>query len=361
MGLAAAQSRLYAVPSMRFTAQRGLPPMNVLITGAHGFIGKELCRVLLRTGVPAEGQAPAIRLQSLTLIDTQPGPPELASDPRVRSVLGDASDPAVLKRHVGADTQLIVVLGATLTSEAEQDFERGLQVNLHGMLHLLEACRLQGRCPRVVFASSLAAYGGPLPETVEDTHALNPQTSYGTHKAVNELLINDYSRRGFIDGRTLRLPIVVARPDTQAQSISARLGALVREPLAGRDVVCPVAGETRLPLASVQATAEALRAVCGLPAEVFGATRAMNLPSLSVRVHELVQAVQTIPAWRGWRQPVGQVLWQHDPAMQAIVNAWPQRIESSVARRLGIIGDRSLPHVINRYLNAVQETVAAAP
>ena len=335
--------------------------MNVLITGAHGFIGKELCRVLLRDGVPSQGEEAARALKSLTLIDTQPGPAEQRNDPRVRSVLGDASDPRVLQRLVNADTDLIVALGATLTAEAEHDFDRGLQVNLHGMLHLLEACRKQARRPRLVYASSLAAYGGQLPDTVEDSQVLTPQTSYGTHKAVNELLINDYSRRGYVDGRALRLPIVVTRPDAQMNSISGRLGALVREPLAGRDVVCPVAADTRLPLASVQAAAEALRAVCGLPPDVFNATRAMNLPSLSVRVHELVQAVQTIPAWRGWRHPVGQVLWEHDPALQRIVDAWPHRIESSMARRLGIVGDRSLPHVINRYLNAAHDTVAATP
>ena len=209
--------------------------------------------------------------------------------------------------------------------------------------------------PRFVYTSSIAAYGGRLPETVDDNHVLTPQTSYGTHKAVGELMVSDYSRRGFVDGRVLRLPVVLVRPGTQLNSISARIGALVRDPLAGLPTACPLDGETRLPLASVQAVSEALRALSAVPAEVFGATRAMNLPSLSVRVDELVQIVQTIPTWRGWRRPVGPVHWQPEPAMQAIVDGWPRRFDSELARRLGIAGDRTLPHVINRYLQTLSE------
>ena len=325
--------------------------MHVLITGAHGFIGSELCSLLLRAGLPLSGGG-AEAVSRLTLVDRVPGTGALPGDPRIAAVVGDASEQALLDRLIGPDVDLIVALGATLTSEAERDFERGLEVNLHGMLRLLEACRLRARCPRLVFASSIAAFGGVLPETVTDQQMLTPQTSYGTQKAINELLIADYSRRGHIDGRVLRLPIVVVRPGHPGTAISDRVGALVREPLSGQDVVCPLAADTRLPLASVQAVADALRAISGVPAEVFGASRSMNLPSLSVRVHELVQAVQTIPAWRGWRRPVGQVLWEADRDMQAIVGAWPQRFESDLARRLGIIGDRSLPHLINRYINA---------
>lgn len=333
--------------------------MHVLITGAHGFIGSELCSLLLRAGVPSPGGI-AVPVSRLSVVDRVAGGAGPPSDPRVNAVVGDASDPALLDRLIGPDVDLIVALGATLTSEAERDFERGLEVNLHGMLRLLEACRLRARCPRLVFASSIAAFGGTLPETVTDQQVLTPQTSYGTQKAINELLIADYSRRGHIDGRVLRLPIVVVRPGPPGTAISDRVGALVREPLSGQDVVCPLTADTRLPLASVQAVADALRAISGVPADVFGASRSMNLPSLSVRVHELVHAVQTIPAWRGWQRTVGQVLWEADPAMQAIVGAWPQRFESELARRLGIIGDRSLPHLINRYINAHLGAVPSA-
>ena len=281
----------------------------------------------------------------------------------MHAVTGDLADPALLDRLIGPDVDLVYALGAALTAEAERDFERGLDVNLHGMLRLLDACRQRTRCARLVYTSSIAAFGGELPEVVGDGQVLTPQTSYGTQKAVNELLIADYSRRGYLDGRAVRLPIVVVRPGPPAgpdASISERIGALVREPLSGQDVVCPLAADTRFPLASVQAAAEALRAVAGVPTEVFAATRAMNLPSLSVQAHELVQLVQTIPAWRGWRRPVGQVLWEADAQMQAIVGAWPRRFESDLARRLGIVGDRSLPHLINRYIHAHLDPVHPA-
>jgi D-erythronate 2-dehydrogenase len=326
--------------------------MHVLITGAHGFIGSELTRLLLRSGVPVPGAAEAASVRRLTLVD-RVGPPQgVPVDPRVHSLVGDLSDPALFDRLVGPDIDLVVALGETLTAEAERDFDRALEVNLHGMLRLLEAGRQRSRCARLVYASSIAAYGGELPEIVGDGQVLTPQTTYGTLKAVNELLIADYARRGYVDGRVLRLPIIVVRPEPAGDVVSDRIGALVREPLAGRDVRCPLAADTCFPLASVQAAAEALRAIAGVPGEVFGASRSINLPSLSVRTHELVQMVQTIPAWRGWRRPVGQVLWEADPALQAIVGAWPRRFESELARRLGIVGDRSLPHLINRYIFA---------
>ncbi|MFG5408340.1 hypothetical protein ABXN37_09720 [Piscinibacter sakaiensis] len=158
----------------------------------------------------------------------------------------------------------------------------------------------------------------------------------------------------------LRLPVVIARPWPQPRpSVSDRVGALVREPLAGRDVVCPLEPDSWLPIVSMQSAVEALRALAGVPASAFEATRAMNLPSLSVQVRELVRTVQTLPAWRGWRRPLGQVSWEPDAALQAVVGGWPQRFDSELARRLGLVVDRSLPHLINRYINAHVESAAA--
>lgn len=287
-----------------------------------------------------------------------PPRPEYIADPHIRCVTGDATDPALIEGLMVGGVDSVFALGATLTSDAEANFAHGLEVNLQGLLRLLEACRLQGGCPRFVFTSSIAAFGGPLPETVDDTQQLTPQTSYGTQKAVNELLINDYSRRGFVGGRTLRLPIGLVRPGAPGSSISDRVAGIVREPLRGHDVLCPLGAQTLIPIASVRAVARAQVAVHGLPAPAFGHTRAMNLPSLSVRVGELARAVETLAERRAWARPIGRIGWQFDAAMQAIVSAWPQRFVSARAEALGVRGDASIDEIIGHFINDFMDVPA---
>ncbi len=316
--------------------------MRVLITGAHGFIGSHLTRALLERGGP---------LRELVLLDVAGSNEAYAADPRVRNVTGDASDARLLTELVEPGVDSVFALGATLTSQAEADFARGLEVNMQGVLRLLDACRVLGSSPRFVFTSSIAAFGGPLPEVVGDDVPLTPQTSYGTAKAVNELLINDYSRRGHVDGRTLRLPIVLVRPPPAAGSsgspaISERAAALVREPLAGRDVVCPWSPGTLVPVASARAVAAALLAIHDLPKESFGHTRALNLDCTSVRIGELVEAVKRAGAR-------GRVLYEPERALQKIVDQWPRRLESQRARQLGLRGDGAdaiIAHYVRDYL-----------
>lgn len=324
--------------------------MRVVVTGASGFIGSHLTAALLAAGTLAgrDGQQHPIR--EIVAIDVVPPLAEFARDPRVRGVVGDASDPPVLAQVMKGGADSVFALGATLTADAEAHFAHGMEVNLHGMLRLLEACRLQADVPRFVFTSSIAAFGGPLPETVNDEQALTPQTSYGTQKAINELLINDYSRRGSVDGRTLRLPIVLVRPGSPGSSISDRVAGIVREPLRGHDMVCPLRPDTLIPIASARAIARALVQLHDLPAAAFGHTRSMNLPSLSVRVGELVQAVESIAQRRPWARPLGRITWGFDAAMQAVVSAWPQRFASAQAEALGVRGDASVDEIIGHFI-----------
>lgn len=311
--------------------------MRILITGARGFIGSELTRALLAHADTDE----------IVAIDL--ATPKAAADPRVAHTVGDITDAAVLARAFAQPFDCVFALCATLTREAESDFERGLEVNVQGFLRLLEACRRAPRPPRLVFTSSIAAFGGALPETVEDDWPRTPSTSYGTHKAIVELLLADATRRGFVDGRALRLPIVVTRPGPPVPSVSDRVGALIREPLRGHDVVCPLDAATLVPLASVQSVARALIAVAGLPADAMPPTRAMNLPSLSARIGDLVDAVGSIGARRRWLNALGRVTFAPDAALQAIVAQWPRRFDSARARALGIAGSTTLAALVDDF------------
>ncbi len=324
--------------------------MRILVTGGRGFIGTELCRALLAGGwVDHDGRERPLR--EIVRVDIAPAAAGSQADPRLTDVVGDATDPATLAQLFAEPVDAVFALGATLTSEAENDFARGLEVNLQGMLRLLDACRTQAAAPRFVFTSSIAAFGGPLPETVGDDLPRTPQTSYGTQKAIAELLINDATRRGFIDGRVLRLPIVVTRPGAPVPSISDRVAAIVREPLRGQDTVCPLQAQTLIPLASVQAVARALVALAALPASALDANRAMNLPSLSATVGELVTTVETLGQWRAWDRPMGRIEWQPDPTMQTVVEQWPRRFDSERARALGLQADSSLHELIGQFID----------
>ena len=321
--------------------------MRVLITGAAGFIGSHLVSALLRQGQLRDASGAPRGISELVLADTMPIARAAAGgDIPIRVETGDFCDPAFLRHLVGAGVDSVFHLAATLTIDAETNFARGLQVNVHGLMQLLEICRAQRRPPRFVFASSIAAFGGPLPKTVDDTVAQTPQTSYGTHKAIAELLLNDYSRHGFIDARALRLPFVLIRPGAPSPAVSDRVAAIVREPLLGRDVACPLAPETRIPVASARRVATALLAMHDLPAASFGHTRAMNLPSLTVSIGEMVDALQRF----GQTRRLGRVSWEPDAKLQAVVDGWPGQFVSERASRNGICADADFDEIIRAFV-----------
>jgi nucleoside-diphosphate-sugar epimerase len=304
--------------------------MRILVTGAGGFIGAHVVRALLAKGVPAS---------ALLLADVQRFEPPAGA----KAETGDIADPAFIRRLLEHGVKSIYALAATLTSDAEADFGKGLRVNLLGFVHLLESLRHIGGRPKLVYPSSISSFGGMLPETVDDSVAHFPRTSYGSHKAIAELLINDYTRKGFIDGRALRLPVVLTRPGAPSTVVSDRVAAILREPLRGQDVVCPLDPATRIPVASVQRVAQALVAIHDLPASAFGDTRAMNLPSLSVTIGEMIAAVER-------RKPAGKITYRKDPVLQAIADDWPKRFVSERATKHGIGADASIDEVIEHFL-----------
>ena len=222
--------------------------MRVVITGGCGFLGRRVALKLLERNDVGE----------LLLFDNAPATLALPEDPRLRLVTGDVGDPATVRGVVCPGTSSIFHLAAVVSGEAEADTDLGYRVNLDGTRAVLDACRALGTCPRVVFASSLAVYGGVLPPTVGDDTPLTPQTSYGTQKAIGELLVNDYSRKGFVNGRALRLPTVVVRPGRPNRAASTFASSMIREPLSGREAVCPVSPDTVMALASPRRVVDAL-------------------------------------------------------------------------------------------------------
>lgn len=322
--------------------------MHLLITGGAGFIGQAALHPLLAANAP--GEAP----RRIVGLDIAPAPPDSPwhTHPRCRLLHADAADPDALDLAWAAMDQrvdAVLALGATLTTQAEAEFDRAFEVNVLGLRQLLQRCRAQqaagGPRVRLVFTSSIACFGGDLPEVVDDHLKHAPETSYGTHKAIAELMLQDFSRHGFVDGRALRLPIVVLRPGAPGSSVSDRVAGLVREPLRGQDVVCPWRADTVLPLASVHTVARALHRLLGLPAQALGGTRALNLPALSLRVDEWVAAGQ-----QAGSAARGRVLWRPDPALQAIVDAWPRRFVSARADALGLQADASAQQIVARFL-----------
>lgn len=317
--------------------------MKVLVLGAAGFIGSHLAHALCRCGELRVHGGALQPISELVLADNRPvvNAPHPGAGMTVRTAQGDICDPDFLETLFASDVDAVFHLAASLTLDAEMDFAHGLEVNVHALMRLLELCRRQSKAPAFVFASSISTYGGSLPDTVDDHVAQTPQTSYGTHKAIAELLINDYSRRGFIDGRVLRLPVVLTHPGPPSASVSDRIAALIREPLNGRDAVCSLDPHTRFPVASARCVAESLIALHDLPASAFGATRAMNLPSLTVTPLDIEAAVKRCGA-----SASGTIIWQRDAQMQNIVAGWPRAFTSERALQLGINGDNSIDAIV---------------
>jgi nucleoside-diphosphate-sugar epimerase len=321
--------------------------MRVLVTGAGGFVGGRLVSALLNELALTRAGGDAEQIGELILTDrSDAGLSAFSGNPRVRVEIGDFCEAEFRRALFVKRIDSIFHLAATLTTDAEADFARGLQVNLLGVIDLLEDCRSGGHRPRFIFPSSIAAFGGPLPDRVDDKVSQTPQTSYGTAKAVAELLINDYSRHGFVDGRVLRLPFVLIRPGAPNPSVSDRVASIVREPLHGRDVACPLDPETKIPVASVRCIAAALIKLHEVPADRFGHTRAMNLPSLTVTVAEMIEALDGFD----YPGPRGKVSWERNDQLQAIVDGWPNCFVSEEASRLGIRSDASFTEILRAYV-----------
>jgi nucleoside-diphosphate-sugar epimerase len=302
--------------------------VRVVITGGCGFLGR---RVALRLLERRE-------VDELVLFDNAPSALPLPEDRRLKLVTGDIADRETVRGVVAPGTNSVFHLAAVVSGEAEADTDLGYRVNLDGARAVLEACRALGTCPRLVFASSLAVYGGALPPAVGDDTALTPETSYGTQKAIGELLVNDNSRKGFVDGRAVRLPTVVVRPGRPNRAASTFASSIIREPLSGREAVCPVSPDTVMALASPRRVVDALLRAHDLPAADFATSRSLQLPGFSVAVGEMVAAVRRA----GGEQAYTRIRWEPDPLIQRIVSGWPQALAARRATALGFTADNGI-------------------
>ena len=331
--------------------------MRVVITGGAGFIGRRLAERLLARGMIAGSDGRQAEISELALFDVAAPLPALKPDKRLKIVTGDIADAAAIRRLIDPRTGSVFHFAAVVSGQAEADTDIGYRVNLDGTRAVLEACRALGTAPRLVFASSLAVYGGDIPPAVADDTPLTPQTSYGGQKAMGELLVNDYSRKGYIDGRALRLPTVVVRPGLPNRAASTFASSMIREPLVGREAVCPAVPDTIMALASPRRVVAALAHAHDLPADAFGLNRTLQLPGYSVSVGEMAEAVRRAAGEGAYRL----IRWQPDPAIQAIVGSWPQRLASPRADALGFERDAGIDEAVRFFIEddlATQKALA---
>jgi nucleoside-diphosphate-sugar epimerase len=270
----------------------------------------------------------------------------LPADPRLTSIAGDLADAAVVERAVTRDTDTVFHMAAVVSGQAEADFDIGMRVNLDATRLLLERCRKLDAPPKFVFTSSLAVFGGPVPDPVTDDAPVTPQASYGAQKLIGEYLVYDMTRKGFLDGRSLRLPTVTVRPGKPNKAASSFASGIIREPLAGVDAICPVAPATRMWVQSPRAVIENLIIGHEAPATAFAHTRSVNVPGICVPVADMVAALRRVAG----DAVADRVKWIYDPVIDKIVATWPANFAPRLGPALGMKADPDFESIVRAYM-----------
>jgi len=319
--------------------------MKIVVTGGAGFLGQRLIKALCERGQLTDAAGNARQIEQIVAVDqAQSG--ALHVDDRVGYVLGDIGQPGFVGHVLAADTTSVFHLAAVVSGAAERDFDLGMRVNLDGTRFLLEACRHQKQVPKLVFASSVAVFGQPLPEVVTDATTPTPQSSYGTQKLAGELFVNDYSRKRFIDGRSVRLPTIVVRPGKPNAAASSFASGIIREPLAAEESVCPVEPSTGVWMASPATAVAAFVHAHELAAAAWGSNRALNLPGITATV---AQMIETLRATAG-DAVADRVKMKVDEPIAAIVRTWPGRFDTARAKAMGFPQDADFASILRDYM-----------
>jgi nucleoside-diphosphate-sugar epimerase len=318
--------------------------MNVVITGGAGFLGTRLARKLVERSTLADASGRTREIASITLLDVAPAAP--IDDKRVKSIVGDMADAALLERAVPRGTDTIFHHAAVVSGQAEAEFDVGMRVNLDATRALLERCRKLDAPPKVVFTSSLAVFGGPVPDPVPDDAPLMPQASYGAQKAIGEYLVYDMTRKGMIDGRSLRLPTVTVRPGKPNRAASSFASGIVREPLSGVEAICPVAATTKMWVTSPRTAIDNLIVGHEAPASAFSYTRSINVPGICVAVGDMVAALREVAG----EEVAARVRWNYDAVIDRIVSTWPSNFAPRLGPSLGMKPDADFAGIVRAYM-----------
>ncbi len=317
--------------------------MDVLVTGAAGMVGSKLVERLARDG--ALGGEPVERLVLVDVVEPSV-PPDAPFE--TAAVVADLADARVAVGLVAQRPDVVFHLAAVVSGEAETDFEKGYRVNLDGTRLLLEAIRAAGPgyCPRVVYTSSIAVFGRPYPDSIPDDHPLTPLTSYGTQKAICELLLADYSRRGFLDGVGLRLPTISVRPGAPNLAASGFFSSIVREPLRGEEAILPVPDTVRHWHASPRSAVGFLLHAATMDTSLLGTRRSLTMPGVSVTVADQIESLRRVAG----DEAVRLIRREPDEAVIGMVVGWPERFDAARARELGFEVERDFDEIVRVYL-----------
>ena len=328
--------------------------MKVLVTGGGGFLGRQLAETIARAGhielSDAAGVTQKQAVDRITCFDVVPGS---AEGKGIVNIAGDITDPKTVAGLIDADTGVVIHLAAVVSGTAEADFDLGMRVNLDGTRHLLEACRQVGQKPRLLFSSSLAVFGGDLPPVVTDATTPTPQGSYGIQKLMGELLVQDYTRKGYVDGRSVRVPTVVVRPGKPNGAASGFASGIIREPLAGIDATLPVPPDMRMWIASPRAVVGMFLHALKLSPRDWGWHRSINLPGLVVSMEEELAELRAVAG----DAVVARVHQEPDEAVMRLVKTWAADFDASRARDLGFEADADCAAIVRAYVEDNRDAI----